>query len=280
MTGSQYNNVVRWTLANMEAADSLTAARAVFNNCGVAFPQGSCRDILLTLMSGEYMGWAPCTYAQAQEFANAGIAAVGIDTEHVVILLPDETAVNRASSVMSASASAYAADSVAATERMSMQFYAYSAASTTTTVQPSTPSEPESLMTRDEYYNNIHATELIYPDESTYCNIWVHKVLDTCGIPYPTGGCTAELQQYADGYDTWLECDFQAAQSHANQGKATIGITYDHVVMVTPNDGTIPTVVGQVLVSQSGAYCFYDQPLSYSWTANVRGTIRFFYYNK
>ncbi len=29
MTGSQYNNVVRWTLANMEAADSLTAARAV-----------------------------------------------------------------------------------------------------------------------------------------------------------------------------------------------------------------------------------------------------------
>ena len=57
-----------------EAADTVTVARAIFNNMGVAFPGGTCQEILLTLMSGDYMGWGECTYAQAQEFANAGAA--------------------------------------------------------------------------------------------------------------------------------------------------------------------------------------------------------------
>ena len=75
MTGSQYKNVAQWTLANtpgVEAMDSSDAARVIFNNLGVAFPNGSCEEILLTLMSEDYMGWTPCTYRQAQEYANAG----------------------------------------------------------------------------------------------------------------------------------------------------------------------------------------------------------------
>ena len=39
-----------------EAADTVTVARAIFNNMGVAFPGGTCQEILLTLMSGDYMG--------------------------------------------------------------------------------------------------------------------------------------------------------------------------------------------------------------------------------
>lgn len=286
MTATQYNNVVRWTLANTEAgttADSVKAAKSILDNCGVAFPKGTCREILLTLMSERYMGWTPCTCAQAQESADAGIAAVGVDADRVVVILPNQAPTCRVAAAVPETASAFAkqADQMAPAERLSMQFFSYSSASTTTTTKPSQPQEPEPLMTRDEYYNNIHSTPLIPRDGAvTYCNIWVHNVLDKCGIPYPTGGCTAELNQYASGFDAWMECGFQDAQHRANEGKATIGITWDHVVMVTPNNGTIPSVIGDVLVSQSGWDCFYDTRLAYSWTTEVRDTIRFFYYNK
>ena len=143
MTGSQYKNVAQWTLANtpgVEAMDSADAARAIFNNLGVAFPNGSCEEILLTLMSEDYMGWTPCTCRQAQEYANAGVAAVGVDTSRVVVILPDESADGVIASADAAvvSASAKQTSDISATERMGMQFYAY-AASATTTVTPVDP---------------------------------------------------------------------------------------------------------------------------------------------
>lgn len=129
MTGSQYKNVAQWTLANtpgVEAMDSSDAARVIFNNLGVAFPNGSCEEILLTLMSEDYMGWTPCTYRQAQEYANAGVAAVGVDTGHVVVILPDESADSViASADAAASANAKQTSEIAAAERMGMQFYTY-----------------------------------------------------------------------------------------------------------------------------------------------------------
>ena len=67
MTGSQYKNVAQWTLANtpgVEAMDSASAARMIFNNLGVAFPNGSCEEILLTLMSEDYMGGRPAPTAR------------------------------------------------------------------------------------------------------------------------------------------------------------------------------------------------------------------------
>lgn len=92
MTGTQYKNVAQWTLANgaAEASESAAAAKAIFDNMGVPFPAGSCGEILLTLMSEDYMGWRACTHLEAQEYANAGTAAVGIDGEHVVVILPEE----------------------------------------------------------------------------------------------------------------------------------------------------------------------------------------------
>ena len=151
MTGSQYKNVAQWTLANtpaIEAADSVAAARAIFNNLGVAFPNGSCEEILLILMSEDYMGWTPCTCRQAQEYANAGVAAVGVDTDHVVVILPDESADSViASADAVSSASAKQTSDIAATERLGTQFFAYSSGTntgsgsggSTTTVTPTYP---------------------------------------------------------------------------------------------------------------------------------------------
>ncbi|HIW74439.1 MAG TPA: hypothetical protein H9684_08945 [Firmicutes bacterium] len=137
MTGSQYKNVTLWTLHNtpdMETADTAAAARTIFNNLGVAFPGGSCEDILLTLMSEDYMGWTPCTCSQAQEFANAGVAAVGVDTSRVVVILPDESADSVVGSIDAEASfpSVMQACGLPLAERLGMQFFAYAAATTTT----------------------------------------------------------------------------------------------------------------------------------------------------
>ena len=160
MTGSQYKNVAQWTLANtagVETMDSANTARAIFNNLGVAFPNGSCEEILLTLMSEDYMGWTPCTYRQAQEYANAGVAAVGVDTSRVVVILPDGSADSVIASADAAVVftSAKQTSDIAATERMGMQFYAY-AASATTTITP----EPKKLfpVPGGEYGDPFHCT--------------------------------------------------------------------------------------------------------------------------
>ena len=127
MTGTQYKNVAQWTLANgaAEASDSAAAAKAIFDNMGVPFPAGSCGEILLTLMSEDYMGWRACTHLEAQEYANAGTAAVGIDGEHVVVILPEEGE-DLVGAVVQANATSYArqASDISTAERITMQFYA------------------------------------------------------------------------------------------------------------------------------------------------------------
>ena len=86
MTGTQYKNVAQWTLANgaAEASDSAAAAKAIFDNMGVPFPAGSCGEILLTLMSEDYMGWRACTHLEAQEYANALETMIDIFLEGVL----------------------------------------------------------------------------------------------------------------------------------------------------------------------------------------------------
>lgn len=127
MTGTQYKNVAQWTLANgaAEASDSAAAAKAIFDNMGVPFPAGSCGEILLTLMSEDYMGWRACTHLEAQEYANAGTAAVGIDGEHVVVILPEEGE-GLVGAAVQANATSYArqASDISTAERITMQFYA------------------------------------------------------------------------------------------------------------------------------------------------------------
>ena len=133
MTGTQYKNVAQWTLANgaAEASESAAAAKAIFDNMGVPFPAGSCGETLLTLMSEDYMGWRACTHLEAQEYANAGTAAVGIDGEHVVVILPEEGE-GLVGAVVQANATSYArqASDISTAERITMQFYANSAAAT------------------------------------------------------------------------------------------------------------------------------------------------------
>ena len=270
MNKKQYNNVIDYTLKHEQSAqteDSLATARAIFNNMGVALPAGNMQEVYDTIKNNDYMGWRSCTMQEAQAAADNGTAAIGISEERIVVLSAndEEEPVTETAAVMTLS------EDTSAFAVIGLEYYAYSAATTNSS---------------ERYYRHIHNTSLMYPSNgTTYCNIWAHRVLDACGVPYATGGCTAELRQYESySISGWSECTYLAAQVHANNGRPAIGIEPSHMVIVTPNNvngnGAYPTSIAQVLVSQSGTDCFYDRPLSYSWTANDRDKVKFFYYNR
>ena len=85
MNKKQYNNIIKNTLKRVHTEDSLSAARAVFKNMGVALPNGDIKEVFETVKTNNYMGWKPCTMEEARAAANSGTAAIGIsDTPYVM----------------------------------------------------------------------------------------------------------------------------------------------------------------------------------------------------
>jgi len=126
----QYNNVVENTLKHEQSAqtdDSLATARAIFDNMGVALPQGDIKTVYETISTNNYMGWKSCTMQQAQEAANNGRAAIGISEDRIVVLsaTDEEQPVAQTASVMTLTenTSAFAVEG--------MRYYSYSYGGTT-----------------------------------------------------------------------------------------------------------------------------------------------------
>ena len=69
---------------------------------------------------------------------------------------------------------------------------------------------------------------------------------------------------------------YEQALSRANEGAPGIAITYDHIAMVRPNDGSVPASVGKVRIAQAGAKCYNDTTLSYGWRSSRYDEIRFY----
>lgn len=108
MNKEQYNNIIDLTLEQEQSAqteDSLATARAIFNNMGVALPNGSMEDVYKIIKTNDYMGWKACSKEEAQESANNGIAAIGINEEQIVVLaaIDEEEPLTESSSVMTIS---------------------------------------------------------------------------------------------------------------------------------------------------------------------------------
>ena len=74
----------------------------------------------------------------------------------------------------------------------------------------------------------------------------------------------------------WYSVTYEQAQSRANEGAPGIAITYDHIAMVRPNDGSVPASVGKVRIAQAGAKCYNDTTLSYGWRSSRYDEIRFY----
>ncbi len=122
MNKKQYNNVIENTLKHEHTDDSLSTARAIFNNMGVALPQGDMKTVYETIKTDNYMGWKSCTMQEAQAAADNGTAAIGISENRIVVLSAkdEEQPVAQTASVMTLdeNTSAFAVDG--------LQYYSYS----------------------------------------------------------------------------------------------------------------------------------------------------------
>ena len=130
MNKKQYNNVIGNTLKHEQSAqtdDSLATARAIFDNMGVALPQGDIKTVYETISTDNYMGWKSCTMQEAQAAADKGTAAIGISEDRIVVLSAndEEQPVAQTASVMSLdeNTSAYAV--------AGLEYYSYSYGGTT-----------------------------------------------------------------------------------------------------------------------------------------------------
>lgn len=129
MNTKHYNNVIDWTMKHDQTAqteDSLSTARAIFKNMGVALPSGDMQAVYETIKTNEYMGWRACTMQEAQQAADNGTAAIGISNDRIVILsaADEEEPVTETASVMTLSenTSAYAV--------AGLEYYSYSSSTT------------------------------------------------------------------------------------------------------------------------------------------------------
>ena len=122
MNKKQYNNVIEHTLKLEQTEDSLSTARAIFDNMGVALPQGDMKTVYETIKTDDYMGWKSCTMQEAQAAADKGVAAIGISEDRIVVISAndEEQPVTQTASVMTLdeNTSAFAVDG--------LEYYVYS----------------------------------------------------------------------------------------------------------------------------------------------------------
>lgn len=129
MNKKQYNSVIDYTLKSekaLESDDSLSTARAIFKNLGVALPQGDMKTVYETIKTNNYMGWRSCTMEEAQEAANKGTAAIGISENKIVVISANdqEQPVTRTASVMPLD------ENTSVFEVSGLMYYSYSYGST------------------------------------------------------------------------------------------------------------------------------------------------------
>ena len=126
MNKRQYNNIIKNTLKRVHTEDSLSAARAVFKNMGVALPGGDMKEVFETVKTDNYMGWKSCTMEEAQAAANKGTAAIGISDNKIVVLAADdaEEPIEPTAEVLAIT------DSTPAVAVANLQYYSYGSVST------------------------------------------------------------------------------------------------------------------------------------------------------
>lgn len=116
---------------------------------------------------------------------------------------------------------------------------------------------------------------------TTYCNIFAQDVAKNYGTPLPSGTCKTMLNAlYGNNTPHWYSVTYSQAQSRANLGYTTIGITSDHVVIIYPH-GNTPNSVSDLYMSMAGYKCYNDTKITYAWTSSALSDVKFYsYYEK
>ena len=110
----------------------------------------------------------------------------------------------------------------------------------------------------------------------TFCNIFAQDVMKKMGENLPSGKCTTMQKALRNGYSHWKRISAVEAQNRANAGYGTIGITYDHVVVIYP--GHTASTLTEVYMSMAGNPCRNNLPITYAWLPKRRKEIEFYSY--
>lgn len=121
MNAHDFINAINTALNGINPGnDRISAIKAIFTKCDVAFPYGECQGILAALSENTFEAWEHCSFDEAKEFANNGIPAIAINDNTIYILAPDE--IN--SSTINNSDIVKTADMI--DQRHDLTYYAYS----------------------------------------------------------------------------------------------------------------------------------------------------------
>ena len=88
---NMYSDVIRWILdhkANEHQMDKLTTIKTIFDNMGVAFPDGTEYETVRTIETNDYMGWRKCSEKEVQSIADEGTPVIAVEGDQVYIVPP------------------------------------------------------------------------------------------------------------------------------------------------------------------------------------------------
>lgn len=93
MNKKQYNNVIEWTMRHYsgnESDSSLEKIKSVCTNMGISLPCGTIQEVYNIMSTDEYMDWRSCTMEEAREYADSGIAVVGMNENRIVLIAAED----------------------------------------------------------------------------------------------------------------------------------------------------------------------------------------------
>ncbi len=267
MNKKQYNNVIDYTLKHEQTDNSLSTARAIFDNMGVALPQGDIKTVYETIKTDNYMGWKSCTMKEAQAAADKGIASIGINEDRIVVLsaTDEEQPVAQTASVMTIdeNTSAYAVEG--------MRYYSYSYGTTTccaiqqklkTLIEWAIGAEGKNLQQCSEYFN--------VPNPGFgWCAWFVRQCATKAGLDFGNSNVPTGLNGLLGNVDFTSQNKPKVGDLAfiINDGATSIG----HIgIVVSIRDGKIETMEGNMSGStntsivKSGKYD-YDTGNGGSW---------------
>ena len=245
MNKKQYNNVIDYTVtheASAQTDDSLATVRAIFNNMGVALPQGDMKTVYETIKTDDYMGWRSCTMQEAQAAADKGTAAIGISEDKIVILSAndEEQPVAQTASVMTLD------ENTSAYSVAGLEYYAYSYGTTTNTLEQklntlvswANGAEGKNLQQCSEYFD-------VANPGFGWCAWFVRQCAAKAGLDFGSSNVPAYLSGRLGNVD-FSSTDKPKVGDLAfiiTEGQSTIG----HIgIVVAIEDGKVVTMEGNM----------------------------------
>lgn len=123
MRDKMYNQSIDYALRHDKSrmmGDGFAVARTIFDYLGIPFPRGTAQETFSAIKNNLCNEWQVCTLKEAQQAADRGNAAIGINANRMVVF-----AAMNAEPIISTNAVICLSDDLLVTDIADLEFYAY-----------------------------------------------------------------------------------------------------------------------------------------------------------